>query len=103
MIKLNTTLRAHIACAAFAMCGAVPAQAAEGASLTMRQAIERLSPVTAEALRRVEFQRGRHLEDSEISGATNAPEFNKTVEKVTSEFCDQPRNRDSFACIDRVK
>ena len=74
-------------------------KASEKVPLTKREVIERVSPVAAEALHRLETRRGVSYKDDELNSAMQNPEYKREHAAVHQEFCAKKENATNLACI----
>lgn len=72
--------------------------ASADAPLTRREVIEKVSPVAAEALRRLEVRRGVSYKDDELNSVMENSEFKREHVAVHHEFCDRKENATNLAC-----
>ena len=68
------------------------------ASTSVREVLGTLSPVQAEAMRRMEFENGVTFTDEKIFGTATTTDYQKMVERVRAEFCGQERNLAARDC-----
>lgn len=74
------------------------AQESPLANASVREVLATLSPVQAEAMRRMEFQSGVTFTDEKIFGAATTTAYQEMVERVRAEFCGQERNLAAKDC-----
>ncbi|WP_143450036.1 hypothetical protein [Janthinobacterium sp. BJB304] len=68
------------------------------APLTNREVIEKVSPVAAEALRRLEVRRGVSYKDDQLNSVMQNSEFKREHVAVHHEFCDKKENATNLSC-----
>lgn len=66
--------------------------------VTVREALQALTPVGFETLRRVEFRQGRTISNAEAFALMNTEQFERERHGVQREFCQQPHNARVLAC-----
>ncbi|MBW3512091.1 hypothetical protein [Janthinobacterium sp. NKUCC06_STL] len=76
----------------------VHSKANEVVPLPKRAVIAKLSPITDEALRRLEIRRGVSYKDDELSSALQSAEFTREHAEVLQEFCKKKENAANLAC-----
>ncbi|WP_143450454.1 hypothetical protein [Janthinobacterium sp. BJB446] len=74
------------------------ATSAEG-SLSKREVIEKVSPVAAEALRRLEVRRGVSYKNYELNSVMQNSEYRREYATVHYEFCAKKENATNLTCI----
>lgn len=64
-----------------------------------REIFAAATPVSFEALRRIEFRQGRTFTMDEAYALAKTDGFEKEVNQVQAEFCQQPRNARVLGCL----
>jgi len=78
--------------------GTAAASAAQPAPLTIREAVQSVSPVAYEAVQHLEAAHHTHYTDAQLNNLFTTPEFAAEYQRTHDAFCAKPENQKVLGC-----